>query len=87
MILFLIALFPLVILWRAYVLLLLWNWLIEPEFLVSELTMPTSIGIILLVFLFTHKDEMSTSNDELWVNMIVVPTVALFMGYITSLFL
>ena len=80
---------------NGYAVSVLWQWFVVPVFQAPALTIPTAMGIALLVGYLTYQEVNSSSdNKEPWAiiaeftaRVIVKPTVALLVGWIITLFL
>ena len=55
---------PFLILWRAFVMTLLWSWFFVPTFGVDELSMPVAFGISLLVSLMTYQPPDTKEHNR-----------------------
>ncbi len=81
-------------LWRAWILVIMWGWFATPITGIS-LTMPLAIGLSLLVNIFIvgalNKTPENESTGKQWLNIfltgVVAPAFALFVGWITHMFM
>lgn len=74
--------------WRGYVLTFLWSWFVVVGLGAKPLTVPLAIGVSLLVsFLTLQRAPMREKvNAGDYVNMLLMPLLALGMGWITNQF-
>ncbi len=81
---------------NGYALKVLWGWFIVPIFHLPQLTIPSAIGIALVVGYLTKqtndcKKEKERSGGEAFFHLIALailqPSVALFMGWIVQKFM
>ena len=85
---------PFLILWRAFVMTLLWSWFFVPTFGVDELSMPVAFGISLLVSLMTYQPP-DTKDTRMAVEQVataitigvLLPALALLFGWVATLFM
>jgi len=79
----------------GYTLSILWQWFVMPIFPAPELTIPTAIGLAMIVTYLTHQDTKSDTEGkgygeillEMTLKGIGRPAGALFFGWIVTLFL
>jgi len=76
-------------LWNGYVLTVLWRWFMVPVFNLPILSLPVAIGISLVIGLLTQQYQSIPEDDRFkpFVYSILVPFVALAMGWIVHLFM
>ena len=75
---------------RGFVLQKLWLWFIVVQFNQPPITIPVALGIATLVGLLTHQDNSKeTKQDTVYVVVrnIIIPLLALFFGWIYTLFM
>jgi hypothetical protein len=81
------------IVWRGYVLSLLWLWFLVPTFGLAALSIPAALGVSLVVSMLTHRtDQSPTQRDRsssLWflfvhafAAVMLTPAVGLLLGLI-----
>ena len=74
--------------WRGYVLSILWKWFMVPLFHLPALNIPFAMGLALIVFLLTQRSSyIVTPIEERIKNLIysfVYPGVALLAGWIIT---
>ena len=96
MIMFLIWLIslPFTMMYHAFVVAKLWAWFIVPTFGLDPLTLPVAYGLSLIASFLTYQHDFSSDNadfgghfSEGLIVAIVMPTVALFFGFIVSSFM
>lgn len=83
------------VIFSGYVLSILWSWFIVPVFPVSEINIPTAIGIAMIVSYLTYQDIESKKKSESygWILLeailkgLLKPAFALLFGWIVTLFL
>ena len=85
-----LALFPLISIYRGFVLCKLWVWFITPIFNCRPLTLAEAIGFSIVVYFLTPTN--SQASKEKWdlkmkVQMALGPLIALGIGYVVHLFL
>jgi hypothetical protein len=81
-------------LWRAFVITVLWGWFIVPQFAISQLGMINAIGLSLVVSLLTARlSKVDSDDDERNKTLagqiavgIVAPAMALLYGWIVVQF-
>jgi hypothetical protein len=86
----LLAVLPLGILWRGYVLTVLWAWFVPPLFAEAPtLTLLPAIGLSLIVGYLTHQAPPRTVDTDrsretlhLIVGAVLTPAFALLIGWI-----
>jgi hypothetical protein len=83
---------PLLYCWNGFVFQKLWEWFIVERFSQTPLSLPSAIGIGVLVGYITKQPDFTKENREQpwWVAFLISmlwPLVALFVGYIAHLFL
>lgn len=87
----LIALIPIAIILRGFVMTQLWHWFIVPVFSIGELSIPYAIGFSIIVSLFTTdlKRDDSTATDSATIigTAIGGPLFLLLFGWIVGLFI
>lgn len=84
---------PLMI-WRAFVITVLWGWFVVPQFGLQPLGMVSAIGLTAVVRVFTShlnntesdKDKQNESIAGAIANSILVPALALLTGWIVLQF-
>ncbi len=76
---------PFTILWRGYVLTILWGWFIVPLGVVA-LTLPMALGFSVIVSLITN-DSSTNLTWEQYTSFWTFPLVMLFSGWIYTLFM
>lgn len=75
------------IMWNGFVLKMLWEWLIVPEFKLSPISFFAACAICLIISLFTsHRRPPSGDVDMSWVyevhkNHFLIPLTLLVFGY------
>ena len=77
------------LLWRGYILVLLWGWFSVPFFGLPELTIPVAIGMVLIVALLignVTKVDADDVTEELGI-IFLRPGIFLILGYSVHLFL
>jgi len=85
---------PFLIIWRAFVLTLLWSWFVVPTFGVDDLSMPVAFGISLVVGMMARqspctKDTRTPAEQAgaFIIGGILLPAIALLFGWIATLFM
>ena len=84
-----ILLFPLSLVWNGFVFTKLWAWFVAPTFDLPILSIPTAIGIqVLIVLLFPESNSNKDTKDfaEIWSFSFVFPLVALVIAWIVLQF-
>lgn len=82
-----------IMLWRAFVLKILWGWFIMPFFGLNELTYPFAIGIALIISFLTQpntdkiKDEYKKKGYNALAEAPLAPAFALLIGWIVTWFM
>ena len=82
-------------LWNGYVLSVLWRWFVVPPFGAPALSIGYAIGIALVVGHLTQPHEPPKTDEKEWKELFaksvasaaVKPAIALFVGWIVTLFL
>lgn len=76
--------------WRGYVLSILWGWFIVPTFGLPHLAITVALGISLMITLITvvspTKKDGTTFGDSV-LNAFMGPMMALALGFIVTLFI
>jgi Na+(H+)/acetate symporter ActP len=74
--------------WSGYVLSILWGWFIVPTFGLPMLSIPVAIGLALIVsYLTKQMAESRVAWGYTFSMALVVPLVALCMGYVVHSFM
>ena len=84
-----ILLFPLSLVWNGFVFTKLWAWFVAPTFDLPILSIPTAIGIqVLIVMLFpkSNSDRDTKNFAEIWLFSFAFPLVALVIAWIVLQF-
>ncbi len=85
-----ILLLPFTLAWKGYVACLLWQWLIVRTFHVTALSVPQTIGIMVIA-VFTVTRRPTGKDDESLrayiVGCITYPALYLLIGWILQLFI
>ena len=84
-----ILLFPLSLVWNGFVFTKLWVWFVAPTFDLPILSIPTAIGIqVLIVMLFpkSNSDRDTKNFAEIWLFFFAFPLVALVIAWIVLQF-
>lgn len=90
-----IFMLPICIIWSGYVLSTLWGWFLVPALGLPAISIPSAIGIDLVVSYMTHQYRENTNDLGRDVEMLIKgmvystgrPAVALFFGWIVLKFL
>jgi len=78
--------------YSGYVLSILWGWFVSPVFNIAELTINSAIGISLVINFLTYQSDAAKEADKsdffgkLIARIIIMPTTALIIGWIVTLF-
>lgn len=78
--------------WRAYVLTVLWSWFIVATFAVPALSVPAAIGLFITVAMFRNRkkensaDEKESIGEQLAIQALI-PLLLLGMGWIVKMFM
>lgn len=80
--------------WSGYVLSILWKWFLVPTFTLPQLSIPTAIGVTLVVSYLTfhdlHEPEDKASLDVKLVRSLIIaffrPAIALLFGWVVNQF-
>ena len=82
------ALIPVIMVYQAFVLTMLWEWFVVPTFGVSVLTLIPAMGIILVVRYLNHgKPSEADTVQKMYVLAFAKPLYYLIVGYLVQLFL
>lgn len=88
---YLFVLIPIAVIWSGFVLSILWDWFLVPTLGAPHLSIPTAIGLALVVSYMTHQKEPERdkpSHEQEAISTLVYslmkPAVALLIGYIVS---
>lgn len=80
--------------WSGFALSILWAWFITPVFHVPHLSIPSAIGLSLVVSMFTSKPDPSNKKEEKNAKLIYgtiyavfLPALTLVLGAIVHLFM
>lgn len=79
--------------WSGYVLSILWGWFMVPVFHLPVLSIPTAIGIALVIGYLTKQStsDLEKKEDHKWYSAFVEaftkPAVSLLVGWIVKQFL
>ena len=79
--------------WSGYVLSILWGWFMVPVFHLPTLSIPTAIGIALVIGYLTKQDmsNLKKEEDRKWYSVLfeafMRPAVSLLVGWIVKQFL
>lgn len=81
-----LAVIPLAVMWKGFVLAKLWGWFLVDKFGLPALTIAQAIGLAIVVGMFSYiraKDD----EDEVWQPFVLAflgPLVSLFAGWIVQ---
>lgn len=85
-----LALMPASCLWTAWVVTRLWSWFVVPQFHMAPLSLTAVIGLNALILLYRHMPSTKQAKEEswsdLWLRALLIPAVALGVGYVAHLF-
>ena len=81
--------------WSGYALSILWGWFIVPVFSIQEISIPTAIGVVLVVGFLTHQDPTKLKDNREFSEVLLEgiikgltrPAIALATGLVITLFL
>lgn len=86
-----IAISPAAIVWKGYVLTILWAWFIVPIFGLAAITIPQAIGLALIILFVTPTPSSSKSKDEFSTRValaiflpFMLPAFVLLIGWIVN---
>ena len=88
-----LILMPFAMLYKGFVVTILWGWFIVPHFEMEPLGIATAIGIVILLSLIKGGDISLNKLDEnkefvkFLISSTLVPTMALFMGWAVTWFM
>lgn len=93
-ILFFILITPASVIYSGFTVSTLWGWFIVPSLGVAELSLPVAIGGSLLLRFITYQPPVNEAEGELDEQLlrfslyaVIFPSMALFMGWITTMFM
>ena len=79
---------------NGYVLTILWDWFVVPFFGIDSLSIPSAIGIAMIVRYLTHQREAHDDKEkvmdklgEAFIYAIIMPLFVLFAGWVVALFM
>jgi hypothetical protein len=75
---------PLSVLLRAWVIVLLWGWFIEPMWHITTPTRGSAVGLSLLVSFLTYDSSTKKDDRSLWVGYVIIfigPLLTAFAGW------
>lgn len=76
--------------WRAYVLVVLWGWFVTPMFHLAVPSLHVAVGLIAITSLLTHENTGGSGKTDSWVsftNVFLNPALLLLVGWIATLFM
>jgi|WetSurSiteA1Bulk_404760.scaffolds.fasta_scaffold00214_26 hypothetical protein len=83
-----LILIPIIAVYQAWVLTILWGWFIVSTFHLPELSIPAAIGLTLIIGMFktykTSKEKVELSDA---IAALLVPLIILFFGWLVHLFM
>ncbi len=80
---------PVAILLRGWALQKLWSWFIVKQFNQLEISIPVALGIVTIIALLTYQNTDNSKKDAMVTITvsILTPLMALFFGWIYTLFM
>lgn len=91
-----LLLIPLSITFSGYALSILWDWFIATQFGLGSISIPSAIGLALIINYTTYQSDIEKDNEKMEhserlgkaVGMAIVrPSMALFTGWVITLFM
>jgi cytochrome bd-type quinol oxidase subunit 1 len=88
-----LLLLPFAAILRGFVLVKMWSWFVVPQFHCAPLRIPVALGLAGLIWLLTYhelpdeKEDESTRMARSIAGAFLLPLLALFFGWIYTLFL
>lgn len=85
-----VALIPFSVMWRGFVLSVLWGWFMVPTFSLPALKVAPAIGLALVVSYLTHQYSKKGDEDGIGravAHAALVPAFALLTGWVVKLWM
>lgn len=80
---------PIAVFLRGWVLQKLWSWFIVKQFNQPEISIPVALGVVTIIGLLTYQNNDNSKKDAMVTITvsILTPLLALFFGWIYTLFM